>query len=141
MSDLISVAEALRRVLDSAASPLEEEFVALDAAFGRTLARDIAAKRSQPPFANSAMDGYALRAADAADPPAALTLIGEAAAGKRVFRLRRAPPGGAHFHRRADARRRGYGGRAGGGQAQRRSDRDFDPPRAARKRARAGIRF
>ena len=37
---------------------------------GRVLARDLAALRTQPPFANSAMDGYALRAADAAQPDA-----------------------------------------------------------------------
>ena len=41
------------------------------------LARDLKALRTQPPFANSAMDGYALRAADAASAPARLTVIGE----------------------------------------------------------------
>jgi molybdopterin molybdotransferase len=82
MSDMISVAEALRRVLASAASPLEEERVALEHAFGRTLARDLASYRSQPPFANSAMDGYALRAADADNPSASLSVIGESAAGR-----------------------------------------------------------
>ena len=45
------------------------------------LARDIAALRTQPPFANSAMDGYAVRAADTAQAPATLTVIGESAAG------------------------------------------------------------
>jgi molybdopterin molybdotransferase len=60
------VEEALARVLASVPSPLDEERVPLAEAFGRTLARDVAARRSQPPFANSAMDGYALRAADAA---------------------------------------------------------------------------
>ena len=51
------------------------------AAHGRVLARDLAL-RTQPPFANSAMDGYALRAADAASGPATLTVIGESAAGR-----------------------------------------------------------
>ena len=55
--------------------------VPLREAFGRTLARDLARRRTQPPFANSAMDGYAVRAADAAAPPARLRLIGESAAG------------------------------------------------------------
>ena len=38
--------------------------------------------RTQPPFPNSAMDGYALRAADTAPAPATLTVIGESAAGR-----------------------------------------------------------
>ncbi len=75
---LIPVAEALARVLASASEPLEEEHASLGEAFGRTLARDFAAARTQPPFANSAMDGYALRAADT---PGTLRLIGESAAG------------------------------------------------------------
>ena len=46
------------------------------------LARNLSALRTQPPFANSAMDGYALRAADTAKTPATLTVIGESAAGR-----------------------------------------------------------
>ena len=79
---LISVAEALSRVLAAADEPLPEEWVALEEAFGRTLSRDLVAARTQPPFANSAMDGYALRTADVKEPPASLTLIGESAAGR-----------------------------------------------------------
>src|SRR6201994_1115164 len=75
------VADALAAILDGAA-PLPEEIVALDAAFHRTLARDVAAKRTQPPQAMSAMDGYAVRAADAADLSARLKVIGEVAAGR-----------------------------------------------------------
>jgi molybdopterin molybdotransferase len=82
MSGMITVAEALKRVLASADTPLGEERVALDAAHGRVLARDVVALRTQPPFANSAMDGYALRAADASAFPAKLTVIGESAAGR-----------------------------------------------------------
>jgi molybdopterin molybdotransferase len=78
---LISVAEALSRVLVSAREPLGEETVALGDAAGRTLAREVRALRTQPPFANSAMDGYALRAGDAVQTPARLTVIGEAPAG------------------------------------------------------------
>ena len=81
MSAMITVEEALARVLASAESPLEEEKVTLDSAYGRVLARDIAALRTQPPFANSAMDGYAVRAADTAQAPSTLTVIGESAAG------------------------------------------------------------
>jgi molybdopterin molybdotransferase len=82
MSSMITVEEALKRVLASAETPLEEEKVALEAAYGRVLARDLEALRTQPPFPNSAMDGYALRAADTASPPATLTVIGESAAGR-----------------------------------------------------------
>ena len=82
MSGMISVEEALARVLASAATPLDEECVALDEAHGRTLARDLVALRIQPPFPNSAMDGYALRAADTTAAPATLALVGESAAGR-----------------------------------------------------------
>jgi len=82
MNGLISVEEALSRVLNSADGPLGEERVALERAFGRTLAREVAALRTQPPFINSAMDGYAVRAADAANPGAHLRVIGESAAGR-----------------------------------------------------------
>ncbi len=56
--------------------------VALDSAYHRVLARDVAARRTQPPQAMSAMDGYAVRAADAADLNARLKVIGEVAAGR-----------------------------------------------------------
>src|SRR5256884_242201 len=75
------VADALAAIL-SRAEPLSEEMIALDAAFRRVLARDVAARRTQPPQAMSAMDGYAVRAADAADLSARLKVIGEVAAGR-----------------------------------------------------------
>ena len=78
---LMPVADALAAILDSAA-PLPEEMVTLDDAFHRTLARDVAAKRTQPPQAMSAMDGYAVRASDAAAVGAKLKVIGEVAAGR-----------------------------------------------------------
>jgi molybdopterin molybdotransferase len=78
------VEEALARIVAGVPGPLEEESVALVEAFGRTLARDIVARRVQPPFVNSAMDGYALAAADAAQ--GRLTVVGEAAAGKPLAR-------------------------------------------------------
>ena len=77
---LMPVADALAAVL-SGAEPLPEEAVALDDAFHRTLARDVAALRTQPPAAMSAMDGYAVRAADATL-DARLKVIGEVAAGR-----------------------------------------------------------
>ena len=57
------------------------EAVAIEAAHRRTLAEPLAALLTQPPFDASAMDGYAVRAADVARLPATLALIGEAAAG------------------------------------------------------------
>ena len=78
---LISVAEALDHVLAHAA-PLPAEQVPLDDALGRVLASDLKALRTQPPADVSAMDGYAARAADVANPPAQLRVIGEVAAGR-----------------------------------------------------------
>jgi molybdopterin molybdotransferase len=77
---MIPVEAALARVL-AAAAPVEAEEVALADAFARTLAEPVAAGRTQPPFANSAMDGYALRAADTGA-GARLSVIGESAAGR-----------------------------------------------------------
>jgi molybdopterin molybdotransferase len=78
---LMAVADALSAVL-SGAEPLPEEMVTLDSAHHRVLARDVAALRTQPPQAMSAMDGYAVRAADAAHAAARLKVIGEVAAGR-----------------------------------------------------------
>lgn len=78
---LMPVSDALAAVL-AGAEPLPEEMIALDQAFHRVLARDVSAQRTQPPQAMSAMDGYAVRAADAAKIDAELTVIGEVAAGR-----------------------------------------------------------
>ncbi len=79
---LLPVAEALARILDGV-TPLEAESVDLLQARGRVLAGDIVAKLTQPPFHASAMDGYAVRAADIANVPAALAVTGESQAGRR----------------------------------------------------------
>ncbi|KAJ04817.1 gephyrin-like molybdotransferase Glp [Sulfitobacter mediterraneus] len=78
---MIPVAEALQQVLDLVA-PLEVEEVPLRQAAGRVLARDVTATRTQPPFAASSMDGYALRRAEV-EPDAMFKVVGEAAAGHR----------------------------------------------------------
>jgi molybdopterin molybdotransferase len=83
---LMPVAEALRLVLADA-KPLPAEVVALDQAAGRVLTVDVAALRTQPPTAVSAMDGYAVRASDVATAPSTLTIIGEVAAGHPFGRL------------------------------------------------------
>jgi molybdopterin molybdotransferase len=79
---LLPVEEALARVLRIPRGPLRRESAPLARAFGRTLGSDVAAKRTQPPMAVSAMDGYALRAEDARSPGARLTVIGESVAGR-----------------------------------------------------------
>jgi molybdopterin molybdotransferase len=78
---LMPVTEALSAVL-AGAEPLPEEMVGLDAAHHRVLARDLAALRTQPPQAMSAMDGYAVRSADASEVATRLKVIGEVAAGR-----------------------------------------------------------
>ena len=77
---LMLVADAVALVLDGA-EPLPAEQAALGDAFGRVLAADVAALRTQPPEDLSAMDGYATRAADMAHIPAFVRMIGEVAAG------------------------------------------------------------
>lgn len=81
-TDLISIEQALAHVLSTAPEPLDSEWVPLRAGRGRTLAEDLLARRSHPPVAVSAMDGYAARAADLAAAPASLRLVGISAAGR-----------------------------------------------------------
>ncbi|HEU0026101.1 MAG TPA: gephyrin-like molybdotransferase Glp [Ktedonobacterales bacterium] len=83
-SEMLSVEEARERVL-ARFQPLDAEEVPLAEALGRVLAEDAIAREASPPFANSAMDGYALRSADtrgaAPDAPVRLRLAGEVPAG------------------------------------------------------------
>ena len=104
-SPLISVEEALLRVLDGVAT-LPAEEIPIDAAHGRILAATLASRRTQPPADLSSMDGYVVLAADIAEIPARLRLIGESAAGRpfqgnmkagetvRIFTGAIMPPGG-----------------------------------------------
>ncbi len=78
---LLPVSEAKSRLLGNA-RPIEAvETVALGDANGRVLAAELVARLTQPPFNASAMDGYALNAADAPSIGSELTVIGTAAAG------------------------------------------------------------
>ena len=104
---LMPVAEALARVLADA-EPLPAEAAPLVDACGRVLAGDVTALRTQPPADVSAMDGYAVRAADVAKAPVRLTLIGEVAAGHPFEGAVRARRGRPDLHRRRPAARRGY---------------------------------
>ena len=83
-AEYLTVQEALTAVL-AGVSVLPAEQVPLLAALGRVLAQDVVAKDSLPPFSNSSMDGYALRAADlsgaSAEKPATLQVVGDVAAG------------------------------------------------------------
>ncbi len=77
---MITVAEAQDRLL-SGLPQTGMETVSLSAAAGRVLAEPVVARRSQPPADVSAMDGYAVRAADIASPSSRLTVLEEIAAG------------------------------------------------------------
>lgn len=77
---MLSVEEATERIL-GAFKPLGSETVPLDQALGRVLSKSLVARLSHPPQAVSAMDGYAVRAADVARLPAHLTIVERIAAG------------------------------------------------------------
>ncbi len=62
--DLLHPHEAVERVLSATSSPSTAEEVALSAALGRVLAADVTSREAVPGFHNSAMDGFAVRAAD-----------------------------------------------------------------------------
>jgi molybdopterin molybdotransferase len=81
VSDLLSFDDALALVLERARR-LEAERVPLERAAGRVLAEAAVAAVDLPSFRSSAMDGYAVRAADVAAAPATLPLAGESAAGR-----------------------------------------------------------
>ena len=78
---MITVEQALAQLF-ALVAPLPHEAVALQEAAGRVLAADAVARRDQPPFAASAMDGYAIPDADPA-PGARYRVIGTSAAGHR----------------------------------------------------------
>src|SRR5262245_1906010 len=77
---MISVDEAVQRIT-RAFAPLTGERIVLSDALGRVLARDAVALFDHPPAPMSAMDGYAVRAADARV-GSELTVIGQAPAGR-----------------------------------------------------------
>jgi molybdopterin molybdotransferase len=77
VASLLTLEEAQERVLERA-RPLPPESVPLAAAGGRVTAEDVRAQVDLPPFASSAMDGFAVRASDL---PGTLRIVGESAAG------------------------------------------------------------
>jgi molybdopterin molybdotransferase len=78
MSSLLTLQEAQEQVLERA-RPLAAVTVPIEAGEGRVTADDVCAKVDLPPFASSAMDGVAVRAADL---PGTLEVVGESAAGQ-----------------------------------------------------------
>lgn len=81
MTAPLSVEAARAAILADLPVERPAETVPLALALGRTLAQDLAARLTQPPHAVSAMDGYAVRAKDLAEPGRPLTIIGESRAG------------------------------------------------------------
>jgi molybdopterin molybdotransferase len=77
---LLPVDVALAQILKGV-KPLSAEDVPLSNAADRILAQPLKAQRAQPPFAASAMDGYAVRGSDVEQAPVNLKVIGEAPAG------------------------------------------------------------
>jgi molybdopterin molybdotransferase len=78
VASLLTLEEAQERVLERARL-LSPELVPIAEAGGRVIAEEVRARVDLPPFASSAMDGFAVRAADL---PGELRLIGESAAGR-----------------------------------------------------------
>lgn len=120
---MIDVDTALR-LLDEHICPLATERVALGESLGRVAARGVASRVDLPPFDQSAMDGWAVRADDVAaaraDAPVALDVAGEVPAGKtgalatvepgqaaRIFTGARVPPGADAVIRQERVERRG----------------------------------
>jgi len=77
---MLSVKEARTRIL-ATITPMPTEQIGLSNGLGRVLAEDIASRRTQPPTAVSAMDGYAVRAQDVSTVPVTLKISGHAPAG------------------------------------------------------------
>jgi molybdopterin biosynthesis enzyme len=80
VATVISLSDAQRIVLD-ACPPLPVTNAALGDAVGLVLAADATASEDVPPFANSAVDGYAVVAADTVAAPVELTVVAELPAG------------------------------------------------------------
>ena len=97
--------ETARDAVLAVAEPVGTERVAAADAFGRITAETVTASVSLPPWANSAMDGYAIRSADTAgateDAPVELRVIGDVAAGAAAWCHGRARHGGPDRHRGA----------------------------------------
>lgn len=81
MRELLTVEQYRTELLDLVRADARVERVPLDASCGRVLAEDVVSVVGIPVFANSAMDGYAVRFADVADVPVVLRVVGDIPAG------------------------------------------------------------
>ena len=77
---MLTVEQALEQIL-SRVAPLPTERVSILSALGRALAEPVVSGREIPPWPNSSMDGYAVRAADTRTTPARLAVVGTVTAG------------------------------------------------------------
>jgi molybdopterin molybdotransferase len=82
---VISLEDARAHILSSV-EPLTPRIVRRDEARGLVLAEPVVAAAAVPPFANTGMDGYAVRAADTAAAPVRLRVVDELAAGRAPTR-------------------------------------------------------
>ena len=82
---MLTVEEALEQIL-SRVKVLSTERVPILSALGRALAESVVSRREIPPWPNSSMDGYAVRAADTRTAPARLAVVGTIAAGSMPSR-------------------------------------------------------
>lgn len=86
MPEMLSIDQAIEEVVGTVAGPVANETVPLAEAVGRVLAADVRTDVDLPPFSRSTMDGFAVRAADAVAPGAALRIVDESAAGRPASR-------------------------------------------------------
>ena len=85
MTDMISVGTAVERIL-AQVTELERERVHIESAFGRVLAENVDSPLDLPPFDNSVMDGYAVRAHDTQNSPVTLRVVDDIPAGRASTR-------------------------------------------------------
>jgi molybdopterin molybdotransferase len=119
--DLLPVDQVIEHLLSRAPAPPKVEFVALEVALGRVLAEEVLAPSDVPAWDNSAMDGYALCAADLPIEGGFLPLAGRIAAGDtgqiqllaghavRIFTGAPLPPGADTVVAQEDCRAEGAG--------------------------------
>jgi molybdopterin molybdotransferase len=87
--DAVTPLDAAQQLVLEACPPLAPVEVALGQLDGLVLAADVVAAEQVPPFVNSAVDGYAVRADDVAEVPAELTVVAEVAAGATTDKILR----------------------------------------------------
>ena len=112
---LLGVDAALALIEKRVTPVVEAEILPLAAASGRILAGDLIAGFDVPPYANSAVDGFAIAHADLRpERETVLPVTGRIAAGHPLGRAMRRGEADPHLHRRADAGGRRHGDDAGG---------------------------